>query len=360
MKMNTFFSIFILASTFFSTGCTQDDPVTNPRQEESIFVKETGFARGADVSWLTQLESEGYQFYTPGNDRTEKECMELLRDYCGVNSIRLRVWVDPADGWNNIDDVVLKARRAERLGLRTMIDFHFSDTWADPGNQHMPKAWENLSFDELKLAVADHVSATLTALKAADVTPEWVQVGNETTSGMMLPVGSVENPKQLTELNNAGYDAVKKVFPDALVIVHLDSGNDQWRYDRMFDILDANGGKYDMIGMSLYPYWAVTENRDGGWEKVADECIANINHLKQKYQKPVMICEIGMPYDQPEASKRLITKMMSAPVEGIFYWEPEAPNGYNDGYNMGCFDNGAPTIALDAFKNKISAVLGSE
>lgn len=334
-------------------SCTEDGPVTNPRQDDTNIEKATGFARGADVSWLTQMESEGRKFFTPGEDRQEMECMQLLRDYCGVNSIRLRVWVNPAEGWNNIDDVVLKARRAESLGLRTMIDFHFSDTWADPGHQEMPEAWKELSFDNLKNAVAQHVSDVLTALKNVNVTPEWVQIGNETTPGMMLPVGSIEeNPAQYTALNNSGYDAVKEVFPEAKVIVHLDGGNNQWAYDRMFDALEANGGKYDMIGMSLYPYWAEQQGETGGWMKVADDCIANINHLKQKYNKPVMICEIGMPYDQPEPCKQLIAKMMNAPVEGIFYWEPQAPNGYNDGYNLGCFDNDAPTIALDPFKEK--------
>lgn len=247
---------------------------------------------------------------------------------------------------------MLKARRAECLGLRTMIDFHFSDTWADPGHQEMPRAWTELSFADLQKAMAAHVTETLTALSAAGVTPEWVQIGNETTPGMMLPVGSVDNPVQLTQLNNTGYDAVKSVFPEAKVIVHLDGGNNQWAYDRMFDILKSNGGKYDMIGMSLYPYWAEQQGETGGWQKVADDCIANIKHLKQKYGKPVMICEIGMPYDQGELCKQLISQMMSTDVEGIFYWEPQAPNGYNDGYNLGCFDNDAPTVALDAFKSR--------
>lgn len=351
--MTTILSALAMTSALFCGSCSEEGPVTNPRQTETTtMVKETGFARGADVSWLTQMESEGRKFYTPGEERLEMECMQLLRDYCGVNSIRLRVWVNPKEGWNNIDDVVLKARRAENLGLRTMIDFHFSDTWADPGHQEMPEAWKELSFEELLAAVGNHVSVTLNALKNAGVTPEWVQIGNETTPGMMLPVGSVENPVRLTQLNNAGYDAVKSVFPEAIVIVHLDSGNNRWIYDRMFDILENNGGKYDMIGMSLYPYWAEQQGESGGWQKVSDDCIANINHLKQKYGKPVMICEIGMPYDQAELCKQLIEKMMGASVEGIFYWEPQAPNGYNGGYNLGCFDNDAPTVALDAFKKK--------
>ena len=343
---------FLIASSMACGSCSEDGPVTNPKQETAIYKKETGFARGADVSWLTQMESEGRKFYTPGEDRKEMECMELLRDYCGVNSIRLRVWVNPKDGWNNVDDVVLKARRAEKLGLRTMIDFHFSDTWADPGHQKMPEAWKDLPFDELTKAAGNHVTETLNTLKNAGVTPEWVQVGNETTPGMMLPVGSIDNPIQLTQLNNVGYEAVKSVLPEAKVIVHLDGGHNQWAYDRMFDILESNGGKYDMIGMSLYPYWAEQQGEPGGWQKIVDDCIANINHLKQKYKKPVMICEIGMPYDQGEICNQLIKKMMGTEVEGIFYWEPQAPNGYNDGYNLGCFDNDSPTVALDAFTIK--------
>lgn len=350
MKMTSILTIITLAAV--AAGCSDDSPVTSPRQEEQQIVKETGFARGADVSWLTQMESEGRKFYTPGESRREMECMSLLRDFCGVNSIRLRVWVNPADGWNNAADVVVKARRAEALGLRTMIDFHFSDTWADPGHQEMPEAWKSLSFDELVAATGEHVRSVLTALKAAGVTPEWVQVGNETTPGMMLPAGSVDNPAGLTALNNAGYDAVKAVFPETKVIVHLDGGNNRWAYDRMFDLLEANGGRYDMIGMSLYPYWAEQQGETGGWRKVADDCIDNIAHLRQKYGKPVMICEIGMPYDQAEDCRDLINKMMGTDVEGIFYWEPQAPAGYNDGYTLGCFDNDAPTVALDAFKTR--------
>lgn len=347
MKYNLIISAVAVAAILSSCGKKQatDAETQVPAKVE----KETGFARGADVSWVTEMEHNGAKFYTPDSARREMECMQLLRDYCGVNSIRLRVWVNPEAGWNNIADVVKKACRADSLGLRTMIDFHFSDTWADPGHQEMPEAWKELSFDDLKKAVAGHVDETLNALKKAGVTPEWVQIGNETTPGMMLPVGSVDNPVQLTQLNNAGYDAVKAVFPDAQVIVHLDGGNDRERYDRMFDILEANGGKYDMIGMSLYPYWAELAGETGGWEKVVDDCIANVNHCKEKYGKPVMICEIGAPYNEPEKTKALIAKALTADVEGVFYWEPEAPGGYNGGYQLGCFDNDAPTIALNAF-----------
>lgn len=352
MKMPQIFSSILAAAALTFSSCSDGEPSTpqQPDPDPVIPVKETGFARGADVSWLTQMESEGLRFYTPAPERREMELMALLHDYCGVNSIRLRVWVNPADGWNSTDDVVAKARRAEALGLRTMIDFHFSDTWADPGNQKMPEAWKGLSFDGLKASVTNHVDGVLKALKNAGVTPEWVQIGNETTPGMMLPAGSVDNPAQLTALNNAGYDAVKAVFPEAKVIVHLDAGNDRWRYDRMFGLLEDNGGKYDMIGMSLYPYWAEEQGQPGGWKKIVDDCVANISYLKERYGRSVMICEIGMPHDKAELCRDLIARMMTTPVEGIFYWEPEAPAGYNGGYGMGCFENGSPTVALDPFR----------
>lgn len=307
----------------------------------------TNFAKGADVGWLTEMEANGSKFYN--RDGVEKECMELLRDDCGVNSIRLRVWVNPEKEWNSIPDVVAKAKRAKDLGMRLMIDFHFSDTWADPGKQYIPKAWENLSLDSLEIAVANHVTETLTALKEEGITPEWVQIGNETTNGMMWPVGTIDHPAELTALNNAGYDAAKAVFPETICIVHLDNGNDPAIYDRMFDILETNGGKYDMIGMSLYPFWVAHNGGDGRWETVADACIANIDRLKKKYGKPIMICEIGMPYNEAEDCRNLISKMMTADVEGIFYWEPEAQPGYNGGYTLGCFENDRPTVALDAF-----------
>ena len=328
------------------TGVASD----RPSQKTSSLKK--AYAKGADVGWLSQLEAQGHKFYTPDAERKEMECMQLLRDYCGVNSIRLRVWVNPKNGWNSIPDVMAKAKRASDLGLRTMIDFHFSDHWADPGQQEMPEAWKSLSFEDQKKALANHVTETLTALKNIGVTPEWVQIGNETTPGMMLPVGSLDNPEQLTALNNAGYDAVKAVLPNAKVIGHLDNGHDRERFDRMFGMFEKHGGKYDMIGMSIYPYWAAQNGYKGGWKGVADDAIANIEYLKERYGRPVMICEVGMPYDQGELCAEFIRHLMTADSEGIFYWEPEAPEGYNGGYNLGCFQNGAPNAALTPFREK--------
>ena len=346
-------SAFLLMTSM--SGSARNNGVSVPAVSESYEIsnKKAEFACGADVSWLTQMEAEGQKFFTPGSERKEMECMQLLRDHCGVNSIRLRVWVNPKDGWNNINDVVAKATRAHNLGMRTMIDFHFSDSWADPGQQNMPEAWKGLPFEKLKGTLASHVTETLTALKDAGVTPEWVQIGNETTPGMMLPVGSLEeNPEQLAILTTAGHDAAKAVFPEVKTIVHLDCGHDKERYDRMFDALAKYGAKFDMIGMSIYYYWAVSGGYDKGLDAYIADCYNNIDHVKQKYGKPVMICEIGDAFDEPERTKETISRIMKADVEGVFYWEPQAPGNYNGGYRLGCFNNDAPTVALDAFKTK--------
>jgi len=100
---------------------------------------------------------------------------------------------NPASGWNNADDVLVKARRAAALGLRVMIDFHFSDSWADPGQQTVPAAWAGYDLPQMKTAVAAHVTSVLTKLKSFGITPEWVQVGNETRTGMLWPLGSSDN-----------------------------------------------------------------------------------------------------------------------------------------------------------------------
>jgi arabinogalactan endo-1,4-beta-galactosidase len=336
----------LLGSLFAMASCSSEDsPITSPRQAEVTPADTGAFAKGADVSWITQLESEGQTFKNKSGVATE--LMTLLKEDCNVDAIRLRVWVNPTSGWNNIDDVLVKARRAAALGLRVMIDFHFSDTWADPGSQTTPTAWADYDLTQMKTAVAGHVTEMLTKLKTYGITPEWVQIGNETRLGMLWPLGKIDNGSNYAELNNAGYDAVKAIFPNAKVIIHLDSGDNLALYTRVFNYMKQNGGKYDVIGMSVYP-------DKGKASEYVDKCISNINSLYTTYGKPVMICELGMDYDDAEECRDCIASLISkgkatGHLLGIFYWEPEAPAGYNDGYKKGCFDNGTPTVALNAY-----------
>ncbi|NDV94274.1 arabinogalactan endo-1,4-beta-galactosidase [Dysgonomonas sp. 521] len=337
----------IAIALFAFTSCSDDDKPVFPDQPANEYDM-IGFAKGADVSWLTEMEKAGKKFYNSNGE--EMECMALLRDL-GFNSVRLRVWVDPADGWCNTSDMLVKAWRAKNLGMRIMVDFHYSDSWADPAQQTKPAAWADFSFEDLKKALADHTTETLTALKEMDITPEWVQIGNETMNGMLWEDGGLlENVKNYAELNNAGYDATKAIFPDAKVIIHFDRGHRNDMYRPRFDALKNNNAKWDVIGMSLYP------TKDN-WEMLVDDCYYNMLDMVERYGSDVMICEIGMDWDQAEASKSMLTalieKTKAVPNEkglGVFYWEPQSYGSWN-GYTKGAFDeSGKPTVALDAFK----------
>ncbi|WP_321479909.1 glycosyl hydrolase 53 family protein [uncultured Bacteroides sp.] len=339
---NIFLTLLVTLLFLPFMSCSDDD---NP----AGLVEETStFAKGADVSWLTQMEASGKTFYNAAG--APMDCLKLLQSL-GMNSIRLRVWVNPADGWCNKEDVLAKAWRASKLGMRVMIDFHYSDTWTDPSKQAKPATWENLSLSGLEDAVSAHTVDVLTALKDEGVTPEWVQVGNETGNGMLWDEGKASvNMVNYAALSNAGYDAVKSVFPDTKVIVHLQNGNDNALFRWLFDGLKSNGAKWDVIGMSLYP-------SADNWQTMNDDCVANMNDMISRYGKEVMLCEVGMAWDAPEVAEAFLTDLItkSKAIEGdkclgVFYWEPEAYGGWNN-YALGAFDDsGKPTVALNAFK----------
>lgn len=359
--MKRFKYIILLVSALvcgaFFTACDDDEnsPVF-PEQQEEIYDM-SGFAKGADVSWLTEMENSGYLFYDA--DGVKQECMELLRSL-GMNAIRLRVWVNPGDdvfGWCNKNDVLVKAWRAKQLGFRLMIDFHYSDTWADPGKQYKPTAWEDKNVEELKTAIADHTKEVLDMLKTNGIDVEWVQVGNETHQGMLFPTGQTttdEGSKNFAQFVTAGYDAVKEIYPEAKVIVHLDQGQRASLYNNIFDGLKQNGGKWDIIGMSLYPDMMPETGEADDWEQMNNDCIANMKALIAKYNTPVMMCEIGVNWNY-EKAEEFFTDFMTKAKQvdqclGVFTWEPQCYNGWK-GYHKGMFDDsGKPTSAFNAFK----------
>lgn len=347
--------IFVLAIAIVcvATSCkktSSDNGGSNPPPPPILPPTDTvtEFYKGADVSWVTEMESSGIKFYNSAG--TEQECMQILKGI-GMNAIRLRVWVNPANGWNNTADVVAKALRAKALGMKIMIDFHYSDTWADPGQQAKPAAWVGQDFTTLKQSLASHTTSVLNALKTNGITPAWVQVGNETNDGMLWPDGKAStNMSNFAQLVNAGYDAVKAVDTTIKVIVHISNGYDNSLFRWMFDGLKNNEAKYDVIGMSLYP-------TSSNWSTLNTQCLANMNDMVSRYGKNVMIVEIGMSWDNAPACNAFITDLISKVKSvnnkkgiGVFYWEPESYNNWQ-GYTLGAFDNsGKPTIALNAFK----------
>ena len=340
------------------------------------------FWLGADMGWLTEMEANGHKFYD--KQGRERECMSLMGDY-GINAERIRVWVDPKKhgGWCGKEDVLVKCKRAKAVGQAIMIDFHYSDWWADPGKQNIPEGWRGLSFEKMKEALAAHTIDVLTYLKDNQIDVKWVQVGNETSNGMLWSVkmdpktgwewkdengrtqiveymGHLEkNPEQYAGFFKAGYDAVKKVYPDAICIVHLDNGFDNDLYNRNLDTLLKYGAKFDMIGMSLYPYWSMEAGKEPSAEKTIADCIRNINLVVKKYGVDVMITETGYLVDEknPEVMeegrdqlRQLIYESKTRTgghCKGVFYWEPECRPRQ---YKLGAFtEDGRPTAIMDGF-----------
>ena len=311
------------------------------------------FAKGADVSWLPQMEATGYRFYD--TDGKEKDCLQLLKER-GMNTIRLRVFVNPsqdkASGHCSKEETVAMALRAQKAKMRIMIDFHYSDTWADPAKQAKPAAWANLSFDALQNKVYEHTFDVLTALKKAGVTPEWVQVGNEIPGGMLWPDGSTNNWAQLAQLLNKGYEATKAVNAKIKVIVHVDEGNNNEKFRWFFDKATEHQVKYDVIGLSYYPFWIKKDYSD----TIAD-LQNNLNDMASRYQKEVMVVEVGGVDEQVQNTRELLAATIKAVRAvpdhkglGVLYWEPQGAKSWS-GYGLSAWQqDGKPSPALDAFK----------
>ena len=346
-------------------GTTNPEPGGNTPTTET-----TAFTQGADISWVTEMEANGQKFYNA--DGQETDCFRLMQEL-GMDAIRLRVWVDPKDGWSGKQDVVAKARRAHALGMDLMIDFHYSDSWADPGQQFKPAAWQGLSADELKTAIRNHTTDVLQALKAEGIEPRWVQVGNEIRPGMLWDEDAArsgamydirecdvkglnststavkyrKNVNNLAAFVNAGYDAVKEVFPQAIVIVHLDNAWDDQTW--WFDQFKAAGGKLDMIGLSHYPQTHATKT----WQEMNSLALQHVGDLAGKYGVKVMVAEVGVKRgnaDSPQVLSEFISKAKAIEqCAGVWYWEPECHDW--NGYDMGAFDaTGKPTAVMDAFR----------
>lgn len=305
------------------------------------------FIRGMDVSMIKELEEHGASYCLNGK---KKEIFELLK-VCGVNLIRLRLWNHPyslegeayGGGTNDIDTTVELAKRVVYNEMEFMLDFHYSDFWADPAKQIKPKAWENLTGKELQSAVYHYTSDTLSRMKAEGILPGIVQVGNEITNGLLWPDGSFENSKEMALLLKAGIQGVKDVSPDIKILLHLDFGTDNKMYRNWFENIAPYELEFDMIGMSYYPYW------NGS----IDSLVFNMNDISQTFHKEVLVAETAIGYTtdplgctgvvfseelekkteypatkagQEKFLKNLCTGVRSVKEHkgaGMIYWEPE-------------------------------------
>lgn len=292
---------------------------------------------GADVSSLQHAEDLGAKYYYANG--TAGDPLQILKDN-GVNYIRLRIWVNPKNGYNNENKVLAFARSVKAKGLKLLIDFHYSDTWADPGHQSKPAAWANHNISQLQTDVYNYTYGVCTALKWQGTTPDSVQIGNEINTGMLWPEGQITNNNftNLGLLLKAGYNATKACNSGTQVIIHTADADSDAHARWFYDGITAQGVKWDITGLSYYCYWHGPMS--GMSSVVAD--------MRSRYGKSVIIAETAYPFTAANADSEPNAISASTPCAGypatwtgqynnfravlaaaraggaigVFYWEP--------------------------------------
>jgi arabinogalactan endo-1,4-beta-galactosidase len=357
----------------------------------------SAFIKGADVSMLAQLEASGARFYDEAGNPAD--ALRVLRDH-GVNWIRLRRWNHPviahdfttdgmtvragqtAGGANDTARDALLAKRAKDLGMKVLLDLHYSDWWTDPGKQWVPQAWESLSLSQLQSAIHDDTAATLATMKQAGAMPDMVQLGNETNDGFLWPLGRVSTNGYdgFAALLSRAAAAVREADPSIRIALHLANGGDNALYRSMFTNLSSRGVDFDVIGASYYPYW---HGPLSGLQ-------ANLNDVSQTFGKPVLVLETAYAWTLDDADSQpnnfgaahvaaggyratvqgqasLLHDVMAVVAGvpngrglGVFYWEPDwiAASGagwYTGGGdawdNQTLFDHGGkPLPSMNVFR----------
>ena len=361
------------------------------------------FIKGMDISSLIEEEQCGAKYYMDG---VQMDLLKILK-IKGCNYCRLRLWNNPYDeegtpygaGSNDMAKLIELSRRVKAEGMKILLDYHYSDFWADPGKQTIPKAWRGLDAEGLEKAVYEYTKATLIVLKEQNLAPDMVQVGNEITNGLLWPYGRKPEYDNIAKFVSAGIRAVREIVPAAKVMIHLDAGGNNPMYIDWFDNYTARGEDFDIIGMSYYPFWHGSMS----------DLLYNMNSMEERYGKEIVIAEVSMGFTMedyalyeklgPDERKGYATKpelvekiehpmtidgqckFMQAFMEliksedkatGFFYWEPamipvpgcgwatyealnytgeKGPLG-NEWANQALFDyDGNALPALDVIKN---------
>ncbi|MEP6844995.1 MAG: glycosyl hydrolase 53 family protein [Panacibacter sp.] len=268
---------------------------------------------GADISFLPQLEDKGIQFSVDG---VEGDAIAILKQH-GFNYIRLRIFNDPGadSGYSpgkdycGLEQTKAMAKRIKIAGLKFLLDFHYSDTWADPGKQFKPAAWEDLSFDQLTKAVRGYTKDVLFALKQQGTLPDMVQIGNEINHGMIWPDGKVENMDNLAALFKAGAAGVKDIDGSIPIMLHLACGGQNAESVSFIDNMLKRNARFDIIGESYYPQWHGT----------IEDLRNNLNDLSKRYKQDVIVVEYTMKKN--EVNEVAFT-IPDGKMKGTFIWEP--------------------------------------
>ena len=287
---------------------------------------------GIDISTYLEELSHGAVFYD-GNTPIDPLDAFLAN---GVNWMRIRIWNDPRSpegepylaGTCDLDHYIRLAKLAKSKGFHILMDLHYSDFWADPGKQFIPKAWSNYTPEELERAVYDFTVECLTAAKKNGVSPEMIQIGNEITNGILWPVGKIYNEEKNTReyasflrLIGAGCRAAREIAPKAKIVLHLERSNDKEVYREFYSAVADAGIEYDVIGASYYPYWHGTP----------DDVFANLDACK-RFGKEIMIVELGYGFTDRGyvlggEERRLVIDPERAYVPGVTDKYPLTPDG---------------------------------
>ena len=268
---------------------------------------------GADISFLPELEDKGMKFSDKG---VTKDAIEILKDH-GFNYVRLRIFNEPANdsgyspgkGFCDLQHTLKIAKRVKAAGMKLLLDFHYSDYWADPGKQYKPAAWRNLSFPALKQALYDYTKMVMESLKAQGTLPDMVQVGNEINHGILWPEGNVGNIDQTAQLLCAGTAAVKDVDPTVQMMLHVALGGQNDESVFFIDNMIARGVHFDVIGESYYPRWHGT----------LSDLENNLNDLVRRYNKDIIVVE----YSARKAEvNKIAFELPGGKGKGTCIWEP--------------------------------------
>ena len=330
-----------VAAVVFAVGCAHLPRAATPADASSVtghatVAADMPYAIGADLSFLAQAEARGVRFR---DDGVVKPGLQLFRDH-GYNWIRLRLFHTVANSpWplpNDLAYTLALAKQAKAMGYMFLLDYHYSDTWADGDKQIMPKAWEKLSAPELIKAVEEYTRATMDTLQRGGAMPDMVQIGNEIAPGMMFPMGKLpEQWDTFAELVKAGIRGVASgsgTAPKPLIMIHIDKGGDRATTRRFFDNLMQRGVQFDVIGQSYYPWWHGTllDLRD------------NLAFMAETYRKPIIVVETAYNFrageaagkpapfpETPEGQRAFLDEVnrmvLATPYglgKGVMWWEP--------------------------------------
>jgi beta-galactosidase len=295
-----------------SVAVTANDKTEN-KFLKTTSLKHTGKILGADISFLSQLEARGIKFSDKG---VEKDAIEILKNH-GFNYIRLRLFVDPSNdsgyspgkGFCDLRHTLQMAKRIKNSGIKFLLDFHYSDTWADPGKQYKPLAWKDLNFPELSNKLYEYTRQVLAALKAQGTLPDMVQTGNEINHGMLWPDGNIQHPGSVAILLKAAIRAVRETDPNIITMLHIALGGQNSESEFFLDNMINRGVNFDVIGESYYPKWHGT----------LQDLQTNLSALKMKYKKPVIVAEYSQLKN--EVNKIAFT-LPGEGLKGTFIWEP--------------------------------------